>query len=117
MKLSTRMIIGWVVVFAGAITLAFDGSPWFFLGAILLSDLLRTQFEPHVPRDVDRRRRWIFLPPMVLYLGLCYLLDVPDSPTHPFNIIGAVGLVAGVAWLIRDDVRVYRQLHEHTKAA
>ena len=117
MKLSTRMIIGWLAVFAGSLTLAFDIGPWIFFGTLLLSDLLRTRFEPRIPPEIERRRRWILLPLAVLYIGLGVLLDVPASPTHPFHIVGAGGFAAAVAWLIRDDVRVYRQLHDHTNAA
>jgi len=111
------MIIGWVAVFAGCLTLAFDIGPWIFFGTLLLSDLLRTRFEPRIPREVERRRRWILLPLAILYIGLAIWLDVPDSSTHPFHIVGAVGFAGAIAWLIRDDVRVYRQLHEHRSAA
>lgn len=117
MKLSTRMIIGWVAVFAGGVTLAFDIGPWIFFGTLLLSDLLRTRFEPRIPSEVERRRRWILLPLAVLYVGLGVWLDVPASSTHLFHVVGAIGFAAAVAWLIRDDVRVYRQLHEQTNAA
>jgi hypothetical protein len=56
------------------------------------------------------------LPLAVLYIGLGVWLDVPASPTHPFHVVGAVGLAVAVAWLVRDDIRLYRQLHE-TRAA
>ena len=111
------MIIGWVAVFAGGLTLAFDIGPWIFFGTLLFSDLLRTRFEPRIPREVERRRRWIILPLAILYIGLAVWLDVPNSPTHLLHIVGAVGFTAAVAWLIHDDVKVYRQLHEHTNSA
>ena len=117
MKLLTRMIIGWVAVFAGGLTLAFDIGPWIFFGTLLLADLLRTRFEPRIPPKIERRRRWILLSLAIPYIGLGIWLDVPDSPTHPFHIVGVIGIAAAVAWLIRDDVRVYRQLHQHTNAA
>ena len=115
-KLSTRMIVGWVAVFAGGVTLAFDVGPWFLLAALVLSDLLRTRFHPRIPREVERRRRWILLPPPILYLALVVWLDVPGYATHPLHIVGGVGFAVAVAWLIRDDIRVYRQFHE-TRAA
>lgn len=113
MKLSTRMVIGWVAVIAGCLSLWFDAAPWYFLGALLFSDVLRHGFRPSVPRSVARRRTWILLPIALAVLMLYTLLDVTDSPTHPLRIIELVALAAVVAWLIRDDIRVYRQLHEN----
>jgi hypothetical protein len=106
------MVIGWIVVFAGGVTLVFNIGPWFFFGALALSDLIRTRFEPRIPREVERRRRWILLPLTLIYLGLVACLGFPESPTHPIHLIGGIGFAAGIAWLIRDDIRVYRQLHE-----
>ena len=116
MKLSTRMIIGWVAVFAGGVTVAFDVGPWFFFGALLLSDLLRTRFEPRIPREVELRRMWILLPLGLLYLGLGLRFGVPESPSHPLHIVGGIGFAVAVAWLIRDDIRIYRRLHESRAA-
>lgn len=115
MKLSTRMIIGWLAVFAGGVTLVFDIGPWFFFGALVFSDLLRNRFEPRIPREVARRRRWILLPLTLLYLGFVVWLDIPESASHPIHIIGGIGFAIAIAWLIRDDIRVYRQLHETTR--
>ena len=112
MKLSTRMIIGWVAVFAGGVTLAFDAGPWFFFGALLLSDLLRHRVHPSIPRNFERRRTCVLLPLALAVLILCAVIDVSDSPTHPLRVVELAALAAVVAWLIRDDIRIYRLLHE-----
>lgn len=111
MKLPTHMIIGWLAIFAGGVTFAFDASPWFFIGALLLSHFLRTRFEPRIPGEVERRRWWIFLLFAPFYLGFGLWLDVRESGTHPFNVSGAILITAVVAWHIFDDIRIYRQLH------
>lgn len=116
MKLSTRMIIGWAAVFAGGIAFAFEAGPWFFLGALLLSDVLRHRVQPRIPRNVERRRTWAIVLLGIVVLTTYNVFDVPDSPTHPLRIVEFAGLAAVVAWLIRDDIRVYRQLHENHAA-
>lgn len=112
MKLFTRMIISWLAVLADGVTLMFNMGPWFFFGALLLSDLLRTRFEPRIPRTVGRRRTWILLPLALLYLALGFWLDVPESATHPLHIGGGIGFAAAVVWLVRDDIKIYRQLQD-----
>ena len=106
------MIIGWMAVIAGGVTLSFDVGPWFFIGALLLSDVLRHRVCPSIPRSVERRRTWILLPLGLLLLIVYAVLDISDSPTHPLRIVEFVALAAVVAWLVRDDIKIYRQLHE-----
>jgi hypothetical protein len=110
MNLSTRIVVGWIIVITGAIALAFGASPLIFIGALAIEHLLRSRFEPRFPREVERRRNWILMPIAALYLTVGILLDVPESATHPLHVIGGIGLAAAVAWLIRDDIRVCRQV-------
>ena len=110
------MILGWLAVIAGGVTLALDVGPWFFLGALLVADVLRHRVQPHIPREVERRRTWILLPLAIFYLALFFWLDAPEAATHPLHIVGGIGFAIAVVWLIRDDIRIYRQLHE-TRAA
>jgi hypothetical protein len=112
MSLSTRMILGWVAVVFGALALAFDYSPWFFLGGLLFADVLRHFVQPAIPRKLERRRTWILFPLAVLYLALLLLFDVQQSRTHPVHIVGGLGFAFAMMWLIWDDVRIYRLLHE-----
>lgn len=111
-KLSTRMILGWLAVIAGGATLLQDIGPWFFFGGLFLSDVLRHRIEPSIPRTVERRRTWTLLPFAVVLLLAGFLFDIPESPTHPLNLVITFGLVVMVSWLIRDDIRIYRHLHE-----
>jgi hypothetical protein len=111
MKLATRIIVGWVAALAGGVTLAFEVGPWCFFAALALSDWLRTGFAPRIPRGVERRRRGVLLPLAVLYFGLVVWLDGPESATHPVHVAGGIGFAVAIAWLIRDDIGVCRQLH------
>jgi hypothetical protein len=109
MKLSTRIVVGWIAMIAGAITLAFDATPLIFIGTLALSYLLRTRFEPRFPHDAARRQKWILIP-IAVYVAVAILLGVPESPTHPIHVIGGIGSAVVVAFLIRDDFRVCRQV-------
>ena len=114
MKLSTRIIVGWVALFVGGMAMVFNLGDWCFIAAVVLSSLLRTRFEPRIPREVERRRNWILMPPAILYLGLGLWLDVPESATHPIHVVGGIGFVVAVAYLIRDDIGICRRLQNQT---
>ena len=102
------MIIGWVAVFVGGVTLVFDAGSWFFLGSLLLSDVLRHRVHPSIPRSIERRRRWILLPLAIAVLVTYAVFDVSLSPTHPLRVVEFIAVAVVVAWLIRDDIRICR---------
>lgn len=110
MKLSTRMIIGWIAVLATGITIDFDLGPWFFLGALVLWDVLRYRMQPGLPRSVGRRQAWLLLPLGTLVVILYCVFDVPLNPGHPLRLVEDFLLAAVVLWLISDDIKAYKKL-------